>query len=602
MSFDPETVSLDRVPMLPPWRLSRRLLGYARPYLPHLCVSLLLLLAMSLLVNRLPMVFGEAVQQWIVAPGLALEERLSGLTRSALVFMGLLVASFVVRSAETLLTAWVSQRIVYDLRAEVFQKALRLPAAYFDQTPVGRVMTRVTSDVEAVQRFVTEAVVGSIADLFMLGGVVGYMFAQNARLAGWLMLMLPALFFLLHGVNLRLRRANRAIRERTSAMNGLLQEQISGMSTIQLFSREPQAARRFDEKNHALRHAHFDEIRWFSLYWPVLELTQAISTLVVLGLGGWAIASGAMGLRVGDLVAFFEYVRNFYRPLGALTDKAGSFQQATASGERLLALLDTPEEILDPETPKLLPARGGAVEFDNVSFAYLPGHDVLHHVAFRVAPGETAAFVGATGAGKSTVMSLLARFYDVREGAIRVDGVDLRETSQRELRRRVGWISQEPFLFSGTIAENISLQDPDISRERVEEAARYVRADRFITRLPRGYDTMLGERGGALSTGEKQLLALARVMAHRPEVLVVFDEATAHVDSETEQLIQEATRNMTAGRTCLFIAHRLSTIRTADRIYVMRSGAITAQGTHAELMERDPYYRNLYELLGKPAA
>lgn len=602
MNHDPEFHAQENVPMLPPWRLSRRLLRYARPYLPYLAISLTLLLAMSLLVNWLPMIFGRAVQQWIVAPDLTMDQRMSGLLRSALLFAGVLTSSFIVRACETLLTAWVSQKIVYDLRAEVFRKALRLPASYYDRTPVGRVMTRVTSDVEAVQRFVTEAVVGSIADLFMLGGVVGYMFAQNARLAGLLMLILPPLFFLLHRVNIRLRRASRSIRERNSVLNGLLQEQISGMSTIQLFSREERAKRRFDEKSVALRQSEFDEVRWFSLYWPVLELTQAVSTLMVLAVGGWAMATGALGLRVGDLVAFFEYVRNFYRPLGALTDKAGAFQQATASGERLLALLDAPEEVLDPAEPRPLPERGGTVEFDRVNFAYLPEHDVLKDVSFRIQPGENVAFVGATGAGKSTIMSLLARLYDVREGAIRVDGVDIRQVSQRALRQRVGWITQEPFLFTGTIADNITLENPDITRDEVEAAARFVRADRFIERMPKGYDTLLGERGGALSTGEKQLLALARVMAHRPDVLVVFDEATAHVDSETEQLIQEATRKMTAGRTCLFIAHRLSTIRTADRIYVMRAGRITAQGTHAELIERDPYYRNLYELLGKPAA
>ncbi len=602
MNHDPEFHAQDHVPMLPPWRLTRRLLGYARPYLPYLAVSLTLLLVMSLLVNWLPMIFGQAIQNWIVAPDLTMDARMSGLLRSALLFAGVLAASFVVRSGETLLTSWVSQRIIFDLRAEVFRKALRLPASYYDRTPVGRVMTRVTSDVEAVQRFVTEAVVGSIADVFMLLGVVGYMFAQNARLAGLLMLVLPPLFLLLHRVNLRLRRASRSIRERNSALNGLLQEQISGMSTIQLFSREDQAIRRFDEKSLPLRQAEFDEVRWFSLYWPVLELTQALSTLLVLAVGGWALATGALGLRIGDIVAFFEYVRNFYRPLGALTDKAGAFQQATASGERLIALLDTPEEVLDPEAPQSLPARGGRVEFDGVHFAYLPDHDVLREVSFRIEPGENVAFVGATGAGKSTIMSLLARLYDVRTGAIRVDGVDIRAVSQRALRQRVGWITQEPFLFTGTIADNITMENPDIPREAVIEAARFVRADRFIGRLPMGYDTLLGERGGALSTGEKQLLALARVMAHRPDVLVVFDEATAHVDSETEHLIQEATRKMTAGRTCLFIAHRLSTIRTADRIYVMRSGRITAQGTHAELIAHDPYYRNLYELLGKPAS
>lgn len=583
-----------------PWGLMRRLIRYARPYTLHLAGSLTLLLAMSLIVNRLPMLFGDAVQRWIVAPDLDTAERMRGLGHAALVFVGLLTGGFLVRAVETLLTAWVGQQIIGDLRAEVFSKALRLPAAYYDRTPVGRVMTRVTSDVEAVQRFVTEAVVGSIADLFMLGGVLGYMFAQNAAMAGALLIVLPPLFWGLHTVGTRLRRASRAIRERTSALNGLLQEQIAGMSTIQLFGREAHAARRFDEKSSTLRQAQFDEVRWFSGYWPVLELTQALATAMVLGIGGWALAVGALGLRIGDVVAFFEYVRNFYRPLGSLTDKAGAFQQAAASGERLFALLDTPEDIRDPPAPRPLPVHGGEVEFDRVWFAYQDEHWVLRDISFRMAPGETVAIVGATGAGKSTIVGLLARLYDVQRGAIRVDGVDVRETAQRELRKRIGFVLQEPFLFSGTVADNLSLGDPDITREAIEEAARFVHADKFIRRLPQGYDTVLGERGGTLSSGEKQLLALARVMAHQPGVLVVFDEATAHVDTATEALIQEATRRLVQGRTCLFIAHRLSTIRTADRILVMRRGCITAQGTHAELMAGDEYYRNLYQLLGQP--
>lgn len=591
----------DHVPLLPSRAMTKRLLRYARPYALPLCGSLALLLAMSLAVNRLPMIFGDAVQRWLVAPGLSPETRIHGLWHSALQFLVLLTFGFAARAAETMLTSWVGQRIVRDLRAEVFQKALRLPAAYFDQTPVGRLMTRVTSDVEAVQRFVTEAVVGSIADLFMLAGAVGYMFMQNAAFAGALMLVLPPLFLAIRYVGTRLRRANRAIRERASALNAVLQEQISGMTTIQLFGRQAYAARRFDQRSSHLRAAHFDEVRWFSLYWPVLELTQTFSTVFVLAGGGWALASGTFGLRAGDWVAFFEYVRNFYRPLGALTDKAGAFQQAAASGERLFALLDTPEDLRDPDHPRPLPEHGrGSVEFDHVFFAYTPENPVLHDLHFQIKPGETVAVVGATGAGKSTLMSLIARFYDVRQGAIRVNGEDIRDVAQRDLRKRIGLVLQEPFIFSDTLGNNISLRDPAISRAAVESAARFVSADRFIRRMPSGYDTLLGERGGSLSTGEKQLLALARIMAHNPEMLIMFDEATAHVDTETEALIQEATQKLVRGRTCIFIAHRLSTIRNADRILVMRHGRLTAVGSHAELMEKDPYYRHLYELLSHP--
>ena len=592
----------DTLPAIPSRRLVARVLRYMRPYAGWMAVSLALLLGMSLALNYLPVLIKDAIDAWIAAANVPAADRIAGLTSDGLLYLALAAAAFAVRFGESLLTAWIGQRIVYDVRADVFRKTHALDLAFYDRTPVGRLMTRVTSDVEAVQRFVTEGVVGAMADLFLLAGVIGFMFVVHPRLAALVLAAMPPLFAALFWANQRLRRANRRIRERTSSLNALLQEQIAGMATIQLFNRETRARVRFGERAAALRDAHFEEIRWFSIYWPVLEIAQAASIALVLAAGGLAFVRGDAAVTLGVLAAFLAYVRDFYRPLGALADKAGMLQQAMASAERLFDLLDTPVGIRDP-TPVVQPAPAppvgrGAIRFDHVWFAYIDDHWVLEDVDLDIRPGESVALVGATGSGKSTMAGLLSRFYDVRRGAIRVGGVDVRELPQRELRRRIGLVLQEPFVFSGTLAANIALADPSMPRSRIEEAARFVNAHRFIGRMPQGYDTVVGERGGSLSTGEKQLLALARVIASDPEVLVVLDEATANVDSETERLIQEAVHRMMRGRTSLVIAHRLSTIRDADRIVVLRRGRITAQGTHDQLIATDPYYRHLYELLG----
>lgn len=607
----------DTLPAVPSRRLLARILRYTRPYAGWMALSLFLLLAMSLALNVLPVLIKHAIDTWIVAGSLAASERIAGLTHDGWVYLAIAAIAFTVRFGESLLTAWIGQRIVYDVRADVFRKTHALDLAFYDRTPVGRLMTRVTSDVEAVQRFVTEGVVGALADLFMLAGVIGFMFVLHPRLAALVLAAMPPLFAALFWANQRLRLANRRIRERTSALNAMLQEQLAGMATIQLFNRETQSRERFGERNAALRDAHFEEVRWFSIYWPVLEISQAVSIVLVLLAGGLGLLRADTTVTLGILAAFLSYVRDFYRPLGALADKAGMLQQAMASAERLFDLLDAPVSIRDPAPapPGPAPSRrasgsvdvhGRAIRFDHVWFAYVDDHWVLEDVDLDIRPGESVAIVGATGSGKSTMASLLSRFYDVQRGAVRVGGIDVREMPQRELRRRIGLVLQEPFVFSGTLAANIALANPDLPRTRIEEAAHFVNAHRFIERMPQGYDTVVGERGGSLSTGEKQLLALARVIASDPEVLVVLDEATANVDSETERLIQEAVHRMMRGRTSLVIAHRLSTIRDADRIVVLRRGRIAAQGPHEDLIVKDPYYRHLYELFGvsssKPGA
>ena len=577
--------------------LAGRLLRYALPYWPWLTVSLVLVLAVSASVNYLPVLIKHLIDGCLLDTAAPAAPRVDLLGKISLTYLGIALVGYILRYGQGLLTAWIGQRIVYDLRTDVFRKALRMQQAWFDRTPVGTLLTRVTSDIERLQAFVTDGVAGTVADLFMLIGILGYMFIISPRLAAVLCLLLPPLFALLFLVNHKLRNANRMIRKRQAALNALTQEDITGITTIQLFNREPAARKEFDERNNGLRLAHFEEVRWFSIYFPVIETGQAVTVAVILAAGGFWLLAGGNPLTAGALIAFIAYIRDFFRPLGSLSDKAGSFQIAMASAERLFALMDTPEEINDPADPRAGEQLAGTIAFENVTFAYDENNPVLKNISFTVEPGQVLAVVGATGAGKSTLINLIGRFYDVQQGRITIGGNDIREFRQEDLRNRIGTVFQDPFVFAASVADNISLLNPDLTREDIIRAAKAVNADKFIRALPRGYDTELNERGGGLSLGQKQLLAMARALAQNPSLLFVLDEATANIDTATEMLIQDALGKLVKERTSIVIAHRLSTIRNADRILVMRHGELVDSGTHNELMARDGYYRNLYELL-----
>jgi ATP-binding cassette subfamily B protein len=396
------------------------------------------------------------------------------------------------------------------------------------------------------------------------------------------------------------RVAHRLVRLRQSASSAFLQEMITGMTTIQLFNREATANRRYDEHNRGLRDAFLKSTYWFSFYFPSMELLAGLSIGLVLAVGTWQIVHAEPGgtvLTIGGLVAFINYVRDFFRPLEGLSDKSNVFQSAMASAERVCQLLDEPETLSDPAAPVPLQKLRGEIAFENVSFAYNDENWVLRDLTLRIKPGESVAIVGATGAGKSSIISLIARFYDVQKGAVKVDGIDVRDYAQADLRRRIGIVLQDPFMFAGKMADNIGLYNPEVGRDRIVEAAKRVNADGFITARTGGYDGEVLERGAGLSTGQKQLLALARAIAQDPDIVLILDEATANVDTETERLIQDALRRLMKGRTCIVIAHRLSTIRDADRIVCLRRGEIVEEGSHDSLIARDGYYRKLYELL-----
>ena len=517
-----------------------------------------------------------------------------GLAAVATVYLGALVLGFVVLYLQSYLMQMMGQYVMADLRRQIFGKLQDLPVAYFDRHPVGRLVTRVTNDVDALNELFTAGIVSIFGDLVLLAGIVGVLFWLDWRLALVTFCILPLLAALTLWFKVRARQRYREVRLKLAAINSFLQEQITGMSVVQLFNQERRTFDAFSGINDEHRDANVATVFYYAVYYPAVELITALGAALILWYGGGQVLRAA--LSVGALVAFLQYAQRFYRPLSDLSEKYNILQAAMASAERIFGLLDAPVGIAAPAEGAHRPAAvRGAVEFDGVGFAYLEGEDVLHDVSFRIEPGETVAVVGHTGAGKSTIASLLLRFYDVGRGRVLIDGVDVRDWDLDALRRGTAMVLQDVFLFAGTVGDNIGLGSGEIGAARIRRAAREVHALEFIERLPGGFDSRLKERGGGLSVGQKQLIAFARALAFDPRILIL-DEATSSVDTETERLIQMALDRLLADRTSLVIAHRLSTIQRADRILVLHQGRLCEQGTHQQLLARDGLYRRLYEL------
>lgn len=568
-------------------RLMRRLLAYLHPYRWMVVLAVLILLLGSVAELLLPYLTKVAIDRYIA------NKELAGLARLALLYFTVLLVQMSFIFFQTYLTQKIGQKVMYDMRNQIFAHLQRLPLSFFDKNPVGRLVTRATNDVETLNSMLSSGVVTIFGDIFVLVGIIAMMLIFNWQLALLSFTVLPLIFAASFWFRVHVRESFRKVRLRIARINSYLQENIMGMSTVQIFNREKKNFRRFDELNNDYLQAYLETIYYYSVFHPLVELISALALAIILWYGGIRVISGA--LTIGVVVAFVQYAERFFQPIRDLSEKYNLMQAAMASSERIFKLLDEPEQRLLPENPAEMPPPCGEIEFRDVSFGYNENDHVLRNVSFKINCGEKVAIVGATGAGKTTLINLISRLYEPTSGRILLNRIDTALYPLDNLRRRVRMVLQDVFIFSGTVEYNIRLGDQSIPMERVIQAAKDVRAHEFIEKLPQGYQTELSERGSNLSVGQKQLLSFARALVFDPEVLIM-DEATSSVDTETEILLREATTRLMAGRTSVIIAHRLSTIQNVDWILVLHKGEMREIGTHNELLAKKGIYYRLYEL------
>ncbi|MBD3170037.1 MAG: ATP-binding cassette domain-containing protein [candidate division Zixibacteria bacterium] len=567
-------------------RLMKRLIKYLYPYKKYVITSFILLIIISGLKLVGPYLVKIAIDDYIMA------KDYDGLVMIAILFFAMLVLQFVVRYAQTYMMQLTGQMANYKMRMEIFSHLQKQPLGFFDRNPVGRLMTRMTNDVQVLNELFATGVVTIFGDVFTLIGIVIAMFSIDWRLALVTFVSLPLLAIATAIFRKKVRESYRIVRLRIAKVNAFLQEHITGMKIIQLFTREKEIFDKFNENNKLLRDIHIKSVFYYAVFFPTVELIGAISLALIIYYGGSRVLAGTISF--GVLVAFIQYAEMFYAPIRNLSEKYNILQAAMASSERIFKLLDTEPRIINPPDGIKLDKLKGEIEFKNVWFAYEDENYVLKDISFKVAPGEKVAFVGATGAGKTSIINLLFRFYEFQKGEILIDGHDIRRLDMHSLRRQLGLVLQDVFIFSGNVADNISLGEKmDIAE--IRKASRRVNADKFIEKMENDYEADLQEGGANISIGQKQLLSFARALAFNPSVLVL-DEATSSVDTETEMLIQDALKKMLEGRTSLIIAHRLSTIRDVDRIIVMHHGEIREVGNHDQLMKKKGIYYRLYQL------
>jgi len=583
-------------------QLTRRLLKYMRPYRWWVAaaVSMALGVAATELVG--PYLFHVGID-WYIVPGfshsISRHQASAGLLWVVIVFLGSIAASFGLQYAQVRIMQWVGQETMYDLRKEIFEHLQRLPMSFFDRSPVGRLVTRATTDVDALNDLFASGVAAMLNDFVMLFGLAGWLFYLNHRLALAALSPLPFMIVLTYFFRTFVRDANRRIRTAIARINAFLQEHISGMAIVQLFNREEKSRRQFAELNRIHMLAYKDAIDAFSFFFPAVEVLSMGGIALLYWVGGVRVIGGTV--EIGFLFSFMVYAQRFFRPIQDLSEKFNILQTAMAASERIFRLLDEPITIFSAEKTRSLPAPRGEIEFRNVWFAYRGGTTpseedwVLRDVSFRVEPGQTLAIVGHTGAGKTTIIQLLLRFYDIQLGQILLYGIDIREMEIHDLRRLFGIVLQDPFLFTGTLESNVRLGTETIDRATTENALREVGLGPFVTSLPQGVETPVTERGSTLSVGQRQLVSFARALAHSPKFLIL-DEATSSVDTKTELMIREALDRLIEGRTAVVIAHRLSTIQHAHRILVFHKGRLREQGSHQELLALRGIYYRLYQL------
>ena len=575
-------------------RLLGRIVSYLMPYKGWVALAFVLVMITAFLGPLRPKLVQLAIDDYIV------EGDLVGLQTIILLLLGALVFEGVLGFANAYLTQWIGQQAIYDVRTRVYRHIQRQSLRFFDRTPIGKLITRTTSDVEALSDVLSAGVVVIMGDLFRLIFITAFMFSLNWVLALVTLGVMPLMLWVTFWFKRKVRTQYRETRKQVARLNSFLQEHVTGMSIVQLFNREQEEMRRFGAINDEHRIAQIKTIFYFALFWPAVDIIASTAIGLVLWVGGVRAMSGV--LTVGVLIAFVQYARQFFEPIRNLSDQYNTLQSAMAGAERIFGLLDEDHALKEREEPVAVERLRGRIEFHNVWFSYddMPedGQEpnwVLRDVSFTIEPGQSTAIVGATGGGKTTIISLLMRFYDIQKGQILIDGIDLCDYTLHDLRQHIGLVLQDVFLFSGSVERNLTLEDPDVTLAQVKEAAALIGADRFIERLPGGYQQDVRERGASLSHGQRQLLSFVRVLVYDPEVLVL-DEATSSVDTETEHAIQQALEKLLEGRTSLIIAHRLSTVRHADQILVMHKGCLRERGTHDELLARDGLYRKLYEL------
>ncbi len=608
-------------------RLMRRLLTYLRPYKWHVVVALAAIILKSGLDVLGPYLTKIAIDKYLAKSAGSqswIGDRLSpnpltGIAQIGGLYVGILIFTFTLEFIQTYLMQWTGQKVMFDLRRQIFRHLQFMHVGFFDKNPVGRLVTRVTTDVDALNEMFTAGVVSIFEDVFVLAGIIAIMMRMNWKLALITFAVLPLIIYATLIFRDKVRDSYRRIRTAIARINSYLQEAVSGMLVLQLFNREKRAFNKFSDINASHMEAFKDAIMAYAVYYPVVEILSAIAIASIIWFGGNDVIRGVAS--IGVLVAFMQYAQRFFRPIQDLSEKYNILQSAMAAGERVFKLLDTKIEVVSPSVTKQ-PQGPGRIEFDHVWFAYgnkvaaeepadssnRPGQAgapvptqanepdwVLRDVSFVLEPGETIAVVGHTGAGKTTLISLLMRFYDVQRGAVRIDGVDIKEMSLDDLRGRFGVVLQDPFLFSGTVGGNIRLGTARIQDADVEQAAEDVNLADFIRTLPGGFKEEVRERGSTLSTGQKQLISFARALAHNPKILIL-DEATSSVDTETEFRVRDALNRMVEGRTALIIAHRLSTIQRADKIIVMHKGQVREMGSHQQLLAQRGIYYKLYQL------
>lgn len=564
-----------------------RLLGYLRPHVGTLLLALGLVMVTTVSDLLRPVIIGSAMDE-ITAGGV-----FSVVVRYFAIYLALLVFGTFCNALQMWILQKLGQGIIYKLRSQLFAHIHKLSLRFFDITPVGRIVTRVTNDVETLNEMFSSILVTMVKNCVLILGYAGVMLYLEWRLALLSFVLLPLVVWLTRIFTKIYRSTHRITRTKVSALNTYLSENLSAMKLIQVFHREKEKQYEFSQRSEDLFQSNFREIVVYGIFQPMIYWISIVSLATVLGFGGLQVSNGV--ISIGTLYIFTSYVRSFFEPIQSLSDQFSTLQAAMAAGEKIFTLLDEEPQVKNPEHPKALPRPKGRIEFDHVWFSYDGEEWVLRDVSFVIEPGQTAAFVGATGAGKSSILNLIGRYYDIQKGSITIDGIDIRELDTDSIRRAVGQVQQDVFLFTGDIRGNIRLKNQEISDEAIEAAAKFVNADGFIRNLEHGYEQAVTERGSDLSAGQRQLLSFARTLAFDPAILVM-DEATANIDTETEKLIQEAMQRLMAGRTTIVVAHRLSTIQSADKIMVMHKGKLREEGTHQELLQQNGIYKKLYDL------